>query len=158
MEGYKLGWPVGEKSMLLVSVGTGRRNTNRESSRWAARQAVESLTSLVDDGSALVETIMQWLSNTQTPYEIDGEMGDLSSDLLSRDPLLTYLRYNLEYSSEWLKENISLDTPFTDEILTSMELIDNAADQNIQNLTTLGDWAADAQILESHFPASFEVN
>jgi hypothetical protein len=81
--------------MLLVSVGTGNADPRISPSRFAADGAVKSLLGLRDDCGALVETIMQWMSESPTAREIDRELGKLDGDLLGGTPLLTYQRCNV---------------------------------------------------------------
>ena len=68
---------------------------------------------LMQDASWNNQAILQWLSNCDTRWSIDGEVGDLADDLITNDPdkkgLLTYLRYNLWLDAATLKQLMNKD-------------------------------------------------
>ena len=66
LNGYRVGWKTGADRILLVSVGTGTADPSISPSRLAAEGAVKSLLGLMDDCGALVETMMQWMSESPT--------------------------------------------------------------------------------------------
>ena len=65
---------------------------------WAGK--VPSL--LMDDANWHNQLMLQYLSKTKTPWLIDREVGDLSDDLLTHEPALTYLRYNIRLENNGL--------------------------------------------------------
>ncbi len=94
MKGYDLQWPLGAENLLLVSIGTGRTplalSHQKVNSRPALLMALESLFLVLDDTDMLVQTMLQWLSDSPTAWEFDDEIGDLRGDLLAGQALLSY--------------------------------------------------------------------
>jgi hypothetical protein len=153
LEGFKLQWQTGADNLLLVSVGTGRRNLNRKVPWFAAGNALKALMSIMDDCNDLVETMMQWMATTNTARKIDSEIGTLVKDQIAQKPLLTYQRYNVEFNSKWLKKIIDKD--YTDDRLKTLEKMDDP--NNIDPLETIGSLAAKEIIKDEHFPPSFDL-
>ncbi len=157
LDGFRLKWPTGKDKILLVSIGTGRKDPKRMPSRLAFRHAFESLLSLMDDCEAHVETMLQWMSTSPTARVIDGEIGDLSRDLISQNELMTYLRYDVELSTKWLGEN--LPGHYTEEYVKRMGDMDRP--RNVPELEKLGEIAAKTLIpgrerFAEHFPPQFD--
>ncbi|MBL0054265.1 MAG: hypothetical protein IPP29_23680 [Bacteroidetes bacterium] len=59
---------------------------------------------LMQDASWANQTILQWLSRSPTAKSIDGEVGDLTEDLISPEPILHYLRYNVTVAAAELEK------------------------------------------------------
>ena len=156
LEGYGFRWPLGADNILLVSVGTGsfsqRLTTEEVTGMPAAQVAFRSLLTLMDDCDALVQTMLQWMAHTPTPWHIDREIKSLENDRLGREELLTYLRYNVKFDENWLKENMEMDLDKAK--IKELEAMDNS--KNIDELADAGRKAAQAQISDSHFPRSFD--
>jgi hypothetical protein len=97
LKGFQLQWQIGEDQLLLVSVGTGLWRQRDDVDRVAGHRvwdwAVEVPLMLMEDSNWFNQLLLQYLSRTRTPWEIDTEVGDLSTDLLT--PLLSYLRYDV---------------------------------------------------------------
>ena len=112
LKGYNIGWPLGHERLMLASVGTGffRQKHSVERLRYTPSvfQAVNALTSMIDDGSRLVQLLLQWASDTPTPRRIDSEIGDLSDDRLTHEPLLHYLRYDGQLEIDWLIDRLGI--------------------------------------------------
>ena len=66
---------------------------------------MSALASIMDDCSELVETTMQWLSQSPTAREIDREMGKVEP-ALGGAPRLSYLRYNVTFESQWFRDHL----------------------------------------------------
>jgi len=159
LKGYGLEWPMGAENLLLVSVGTGFLETRMEPEAVmdmpAIQLAAQSVISIMGDCDWLGQTVLQWLSNSATPWKIDSEVGNLQQDVMgSESALLTYLRYTLAYSSNWLHDNLNVD--MSEEEATSLFAMDNP--QNVQMLSDLGTKAAAIQINARHFPGEFDLN
>lgn len=156
LEGFGLQWPLGEDRILLCSVGTGA---------YAAAPTAESITGyrqvqwlsqlmvhLLRDASDLGETLLQWISRSPTAREIDRQVGDLSGDLMGREPLLTYLRYDLPLTVEALAEMGYHPTP---EELAGLRSL--AGYRHVEAMERVGRDAARAVVAE-HFPAAFDLH
>lgn len=162
LKGFNLNWQVGSDRLLLVSVGTGRTDPKRKAVRFAAGHAVIALTSLMDDCSNLVETQLQWMSDSPTARPIDREIGDLKQNLIAGQPLLTYQRYNVEFSRQWLDEHLPayanqvFQSPQAGEkLLREFSKMDNP--NMLDQLEEIGNVAAAAQVEATHFPSQFDL-
>jgi hypothetical protein len=158
LAGYGYKWPVGEDNLLLVSVGTGYREVRFEAKEVMAMPAIQlaaqSVLSIMGDCDWLGQTVLQLLSRSTTPWQIDREMGDLQQDVLGGgEAWITYLRYTLAYDSAWLKNN--LDIEMSEEETASLYAMDNP--KNVEKLSELGAAAAKVQVSEGHFPSTFDI-
>ena len=159
LKGYGLEWPMGEDNLLLVSVGTGFLETRmvpEEVMEMPAIQlAAQSVISIMGDCDWLGQTVLQWLSNSITPWKIDSEAGNLQQDVVGGgSALLSYLRYTLAYDSGWLRDNLNIE--ISGEEATSLFAMDNPA--NVQTLSDLGTKAAAIQVNARHFPHGFDID
>jgi predicted acylesterase/phospholipase RssA len=151
LDGFKVGWPTGEDQLLIVSVGTGASDPSKPSSKVVAKAGINALTSLMDDCATLVETLMQWLSNTPGANSIDREIGNLGNDLLAGKPSFSYRRYQLDLTRAGVD---ALMPGIPDKTLASLPEMDKPA--NLDLLKELGELAA-AAVRNDHFPAAFDL-
>jgi hypothetical protein len=156
--GYGLNWPFGEDRLLLVSVGTGFRGISTPAASLmkmpALRLAAESVVSIMQDANWLGQAVLQWMSRSPTAWTIDGEVGDLESDVLgSGQALMSYLRYEVALEPRWLEDTVGLH--LDDGQCDALYAMDNA--KNVPELTRLGRAAARVQTLPAHFPSSFDI-
>jgi hypothetical protein len=158
LEGYGLQWPVGATKMLLVSVGTGyqplRLSAAAVMDMPAIQVAGQSLLSLMADCDRLSQTMLQWFSDSPTAGPINSEIGDLQHDLLGGRKLLSYLRYNVRFNADWMKENLQLD--LTEEQVNGLLAMDNP--KNVDLLAEVGRKAAAVQVQEQHFVKGFDIS
>ena len=168
LQGFPFRWPVGADHLLLVSVGTGDWKWSSQApvalqQRAAAGEIGRGLLTLwhwakqipfmlQDDGNKQAQLILQYLSRSATPSFIDGEVGDLSLDLLTPEPTLTYLRYNVRLESDALSR---LGCP--DLIPRLASLREMSAASNVEPLTLVGERAALDQVRDNHFPRAFDL-
>lgn len=157
LKGFPFRWPTGEDRLLLVSVGTGtsRRQfdvddvLDSEAWDWAAR--IPAM--LMDDASWQAQLLLQYFSETETPWHYDDEVGDLKDDLLTPKPLLRYLRYNAWLEADALEElGLAALVPHLDSL---REL---SAAEHREDLFTIGQEAAKRQVLGRHFPPAFDLD
>lgn len=157
LKGFGLGWKLGSKSISLTSVGTGSKETKYDPDSWqvntSAVNAVSSLKLMMDDADSLNRALLQWMSNSPTAEKIDSEIGDLSEDLITPNPLLHYVRYNIHLELEALKQ-IGI-TNLNQKTIESIQKMENA--ENVDLLLDIGIHAAEAQIDTSHFPSTFDI-
>ena len=152
LKGFQVGWSTGEDELLMVSVGTGRRDPAVERSSIAALHGVRSLQALMEDCGYLQELMMQWLSSSPTARSLDSEVGNLTGDQLAGRPLLHYLRYDLSLEREVVKP-IAPDATYTQ--LRTLAAMDRPA--NMRLLHTLGRHVGEHHVLDSHFPTHFDL-
>ena len=157
LKGYSIGWPLGYERLLLASVGTGffRHRRSVEALRYTPSvfQAVNALTSMIDDGSRLVQLLLQWASDTPTPRRIDSEIGDLSEDRLTHQPLLHYVRYDGQLEIDWLIERLGI-TMTREQVLRIQKMDDP---RGIETLIEIGREIAARHVKGEHFPAVFDI-
>ena len=97
---------------MLASVGTGHHPMTP--SRMPPKRAPPlllaalALKSVMDDCNWLNQTLLQYLGQSPAPWQIDGEIGDLSGDQLGLAPAFHYLRYDMVYSSHWFDGEIGV--------------------------------------------------
>lgn len=153
LRGYRIGWPVGEDRILLVSIGTGTGDPMVRRSEIAAKHAFRALISLMDDCAALQEMLLQWMSESPTARKIDSELGTLEGDLVGSAPLLSYVRYNLDLQPAAIRELLGAEAdPLDIGNLTAMD-----APENMQALHRLGLVAGQRQLKSEHFPVAFDL-
>ena len=117
IKGYAFNWEMGPDQLLVVSLGTGRKSTNIGLSEGleavSLAHAMRALSSVMDDCGDLVETTMQWISQSPTARDIDRELGRVEA-ASGGAPRLSYLRYNVRFEPDWFRENLDLDWPDAD--------------------------------------------
>ena len=153
MKGFRVSWPTGADNLLIVSIGTGAADPEVTHASLAAKQAINALLSLMNDTATLQETILQWLSHSQTPRVFDGEIGNLEAEVMGGVPMLTYLRYNVDLRADEVRAlDPNLGDRNTIESLSAMD-----APANMATLHRLGTLAADRDVKEAHFPGTFDL-
>ncbi len=158
LKGYGFRWPIGADRMMLVSVGTGA-TAPKPTLEWVKRRpavllAIAALRSLMQDTDRLGQMLLQWMSDTPTPWIIDGEVGSLAEDMIGENPLLHYLRYDAPISRDWLTQHLGLKLTAAEvEAISAMDRPDNS-----ERLLDIGRKAAERQIRPEHFPAGFDFD
>ena len=157
LKGYNIGWPLGHERLFLASVGTGffRQRHSVERLRYTPSvfQAVNALTSMIDDGSRLVQLLLQWASDTPTPRRIDSEVGDLADDRMTHQPLLHYVRYDGQLEIDWLLERLGIT--ITPEQVMRIQKMDDP--RGVDTLIEIGREIAARHVKPEHFPAVFDI-
>ena len=155
LEGFALRWPLGDENLLLCSVGTGaftaapnKKAMKRYSNlHWLALAAVQ----LMGDASELNQTVLQWMSRSPMARPIDTQIDRLTGDQLGPQPLITYLRYNVDLEQRALLD-VGLD--YSSDRVSS--LCGMSEVKNIAELDKIGKAAAKAQVKDEHFPLAFD--
>jgi len=152
LKGYGFGWDLGADKLKVVSVGTGTWSVNHDANALVAASAVDNarlaLMSLMDDCSWFNELLLQWLSDSPTARPLDGEIKALNTDILgSRDPWVSYLRYNANIELDWLGKHMAEEGVDASR-LKSLRAMDNA--DSLKLLAKIGNAAA-KKVLPEHF-------
>lgn len=152
LKGFPFQWPKGEDKVMLVSLGTGfhREKIDLDNVKdlghyWAS----EIPEMLMWDANKFNQMMLQSISNSETAIAIDREIGSMKGDLLSEQPLLNYLRYNVEFEKNNLAQ---LGFPNVD--IQSICQMDKAENRGL--LADIGR-AASSQIKDSHFKKEFDI-
>jgi patatin-like phospholipase len=147
---YGFGWLAGAEALRIISIGTGsyREYFNRENARKipALILAIQALKSMANDSSNEVMTLMQILGQTDTPWRINSEIGDLKNVLLPQQPLFTFQRYDARLEEDWLRRK--LDMNLTKKQVSSLTCMENP--KNIPLLYEIGQAAAEKYIKSEH--------
>lgn len=156
ISGYGFNWSTGADRLSITSVGTGEYYAKFDASArlntTGVGVALGALRTMLTDNDALVQTLMQWMSRSPTPWPIDSEIGDLSRDAFSGSPHFHYQRYDLVIDREWLKDNLGLE--LTPDAILRLAQFDQP--QVAQELLDLGRKAAEVRVKADHFPAVFD--
>jgi hypothetical protein len=157
LHGHGFRWQTGRDKLLLVSVGTGTYRQTFTAEALLAKppleQGLRSLQSLMDDCAQVNQGILQWLTCCVTPRTIDRAVQDMKLDSESGPQLATYVRYNVQLESGWLKTELEIDR--TQDKLARIAEMDNPS--NMDELAAIGRVAAARQVKAEHFPAAFDV-
>lgn len=168
MQAYAFRWATGADKLLLVSAGTGvweRVDNAAEVASgklwdWASR--VPGM--LMDDASWQAQLLLQWWSNSATPWQIDREIGDLRGDVQAQRELLSYLRYDVRIEPECLR---LMGLGALADKVDELHQLDNATLR--EAFDSIGRVAAERTIVDSsgreiqygvsptHFPAAFDL-
>jgi len=158
LKGYGFRWPLGGERLMLVSVGTGA-TAPKPKPEWARRRpaimlAIASLRSVMQDGDHLGQTLLQWMSDSPTPWVIDSEVGTLAEDMIGGQPLLHYLRYDAPLTRNWLAQHLDLTLAQAQiDAIGAMDRPENSA-----QLLDIGRRAAERQVRAGHFPPGFDLD
>lgn len=150
LAGHGVNWATGADRLLLVSVGTGTSSPATSGSHIAAKGAIRALVSLMNDCGSLVETMMQWMSESPTARAIDRQVGTLAGDLIGGAPLLSYLRYNL-----MLAEVDAVKPGIPPDRVATLGALDDP--DNLDLLLELGDLTARRDLRAADLGRSFDL-
>ncbi len=142
-------WETGEDKIELYSVGTGTF-TKRYDIDKTAQMGLLGWASMIpdifmEDANYMNQTMLQYLSNSPTAMKIDSEILDLKDDLLTKEPALYYLRYNVMLETNPLQE---LGFSFTPAEIESLHEMSDS--KNAKTLYDIGSRAAAGYVKESH--------
>jgi len=155
LKGFALRWPLGDERLLLCSVGTGaftaapsKKAMKRYSNlHWLGLAAIQ----LMGDASELNQTMLQWMSYSPTARPIDSQIDRLVGDQLGPEPLITYLRYNIDLEQRAL---VDIGLNYSPDSVSSLQGMSEV--KNIPELDKIGKAAAEAHVKDEHFPPNFD--
>lgn len=163
LEGFAFHWETGADKMMIVSIGTGTYKKVVDAEEMARNNMLDWAATvpdmLMDDASYMGQLLLQYLSKSPIPLEIDMEIGDLRNDLLGGKAALHYLRYQALLEQPGKNADGALEDmpflPFDDKTLKEMRKMDNAA--MVDNLSLVGEIYARERVQDAHFPAVFDI-
>jgi hypothetical protein len=110
LEAFRLRWPTGRENLNIISIGAGhyRRGLppGQAAPATAGGMAMQSLLQSLSTAQSQTLALLQWMGESQNPWPINSEIGDLSSDFLAGRGLFGFQRYDLLLEPEWLKNTI----------------------------------------------------
>lgn len=142
-------WETGENNISLHSVGTGAYRKNYDPEK-VSRKGLMGWAKMIpdlfmEDANYLNQTILQFLSNSPTARIIDSEILNLKNDLVTKEPALHYIRYNVILDDENLKK---LGFSFNESEIESLREMSEAKNKEI--LYKIGSIAASNYVDELH--------
>ena len=158
LKGFNLQWETGEDNMLIVSVGTGRRNKKLIGEKWADPSLLDiakfAPDQFMSDANELVELMMHYIGKgTGLLRKIDSEVDDLSEDVMHGGKAFSYVRYNVEVVKNELNK-IGI-TGLSDTKITNLMNMDFP--ENVDLLISIGEAAAKKYLAKSHLPEKFDL-
>ncbi|MEM7185795.1 MAG: patatin-like phospholipase family protein [Bacteroidota bacterium] len=132
LKGFNYGWETGADKLSILSLGTGtytkRYNPDKIAKKNLLGWAAMIPEIFMEDANYLNQTILQYLSRSPRPRVIDSEIGDLKDDLLTPEPALSYIRYNVLLQENELNE---LDMNFSQAELESLREMSDAKNKDV---------------------------
>ena len=158
LKGFNLNWNTGQDQLLIVSVGTGRRDKKLLGKKYedpnllvTAQLAPDQFMS---DANELVVMMMHFIGKGRGELrKIDREVGDLAEDAINGQKAFSYLRYNVEMSLETF-ERLKLDGIEQQNI---DDLMNMDAAKNVEELLHIGETAAKEEVKPEHIPEAFNL-
>lgn len=177
MKGYRVGWSTGAENLLLVSVGTGSfKPTEKEDDENASTDVPQGLErrrsrlmepgstvkraffSLMYDNQKYTKALMQWLSDSPTATNLDGEFGDLKGEVLGGRELLSYVRLDVELKPKSMRDVLSelSDVVRGREVdFDSLKRMDEP--DNVDLMWRIGREVGASRIRKDFFPPGFDL-
>lgn len=158
LKGYSFRWKMGMDNIFLISLGTGTSSLKTTvadiSDNWLLSWAQSVPDMLMQDASWLNQIVLQWISRSDTRKYIDMQIERMEDDLLTNEPMLTYNRYNVEMSKEYLKR---LGFEEGKDYKNLAHIIEMSNGDNVEILYNIG--AADAKndVKSAHFRPVFDL-
>jgi len=150
LEPYGVMWPVGEKNMLLVSIGTGLNPNVQQGLRSADMHAAAAISTateaLFNAAMYQQDQLCRVFGRCLCGETLDREIGDLVGTKGPADPsrLFTYVRYNATLSAEGLNGlGLARIAPKDVESLDSVE--------HMKELQDVGAAVAERKVEAGHF-------
>jgi predicted acylesterase/phospholipase RssA len=150
LEPYGLMWPVGEKNMILVSVGTGLHPNAQQGLRSADLHAAAAISTateaLFNAATYQQDQLCRVFGRCLCGDPLDSEISDLVGMKTPADPsrLFTYMRYNATLTREGLDSlGLAGINPRDVESLDSVE--------HMEELQKVGAAVAERKVKPEHF-------
>lgn len=158
IKGYGFNWPIDKSKLLLTSVGCGwrqpRLSSEQGSKMSALGLAIHALQGLSWDTQVQTLQLLQWLSAPERPWLINADVGTMAGEVLGGRELLTFLRYDMKFASDWLLER-------TGKTVSELDLarLDNFVEPRImQEVYEIAAAVAEKEVKPEDFPATFNVS
>ena len=159
LKGFNLNWETGDDKLLIVSVGTGRRDKKLIGKKYEDPNLLVTAGLAPDqfmtDANELVELMMHFIGRGLGPLrQIDEEVGDLSQDAINGQKAFSYLRYNVNMHPDTFRR-LKLEGIEQQNI---EDLMNMDAAKNVDELMTIGEAAAADAVMPAHFPKYFNLS
>ena len=149
LKGFPFHWKTGEKNLYLLSVGTGTFN-KKYNPDIVAKKGLLGWAKMIpelfmEDANYMNQTILQYLSESNTAQEIDIEVNNLSGDLIHEKKALSYTRYNVLLETNPLQH---YGFRFTERELESLREMSDAHNKDV--LYEIGARASEKMVMPEH--------
>ena len=154
LKGFPCHWETGANKLFMLSIGTGswqdklRPDEVADNKIW--NWAGEVPTMLMNDANWQNQLLLQSIAKCLNPKKIDSEVGTAAGDLVGANPLLTYVRYEVDLQTESLEK---LGVSVSDKKLKALREMSDA--ENRDQLLEIGRAAANRDVVAEHFPTAF---
>jgi hypothetical protein len=146
-------WPAAPDRLSITSVGTGsfRPQLKYEQLGFAGapKLALHALISMMNDASALVLTLMQWMGESPDPWTINSEIGTLADSAPPGGKLFRFQRYDVQLEKAWFAHELGRSVSEKD-IMRYRNMDDPGI---VQELYDIGKTAAERQVKAEHWLA-----
>jgi len=148
---YGFEWPADAEKLLIVSMGTGgfrpRLDPVKARRMTAASLAIKALAGMIADAGTHVLMQMQLMGRTDTPWEINSEIGDLGGYCLPQQPFFTFQRYDARLEADWLAKELGIH--LSDKAIEIVRKMEDP--EGIPVAYEIGCAAADRYMKANHF-------
>jgi hypothetical protein len=169
---YGFGWKPGADKLMMASFGTGSRRPEVEGRKFAGQgpafRGISALKAMIYDTQVQGIALMQAMSESQRPWKINSEVGDLRGACITPEPLLDYQRIDVlleqkkgrprrgEALARTSIEKL-LDRELDPKVLESVDQLANGHPDNMKLLLEIGRKAAPAYIDEKWPDPAFDL-
>ncbi len=161
LSGFPFHWKSGKENILLVSCGTGASRPRYTADQidafmQAKLWAESSIAGMMSDAHTLNQIVLQSISYSPTKVRIDSEIGDMQQDLISKEPLLSYLRYDLKFEDKEIDLYPAIRKIMEEHKVSVSDIrqMDNAKNRLV--LAKMGTAAAELKVNAMHFDPVFD--
>jgi hypothetical protein len=152
LPGYRVNWETGPEKLTIVSVGAGsfRDKTDDPHSLqkgMAAKLALRAMVQLIAENQQLILTVMSFLGESPTPWEIDSQVGVIGMIPPPGGPMFRFLRYDIRLEADWFQQELAVAVG--PEQIAQMRHFDDATAMPL--LDELSAKAAKRQVLAEHW-------
>ena len=161
LSGFPFHWKSGKENILLVSCGTGASRPRYTADQidafmQAKLWAESSIAGMMSDAHTLNQIVLQSISYSPTKVRIDSEIGDMEQDLISKEPLLSYLRYDLKFEDKEIDLYPAIRKIMEEHKVSVSDIrqMDNAKNRLV--LAKMGTAAAELKVNAMHFDPVFD--
>jgi len=159
---YGFGWRPGADNLMMASFGTGSRRPEVEGRKFASQgpgfRGIGALRAMIYDTQVQGIMMLQAMSESQRPWKINSEVGDLKDACITPAPLLDYQRIDVMLEQkpkskprrgEALARNSIeklLNRELDARVLESVDQLANGHPENMKLLLEIGRKAAPAYV------------
>ena len=150
-------WSSGEDKLLLISVGSGIQKFKFPVDQKAEKKLLKNWFKNIplimsDESSRSVHRTLMHISRTLAPQGADTSGGCFTKDILTAEPALTYLHYDVILDENIIRKS-GIENPV--ELIGTVQQMKMPKDRG--QLIKIGDHSAKTQIQNVHFPETFDL-